>query len=76
MTGALCAALALSSPGRRSYFAAAAALLGYGVLIPICSPRQFIIAGGVAMVFTGLATAAIQAWQLRSAGGRYEPVAH
>jgi hypothetical protein len=74
MTGGLYAVLGATSPGRRSSFAAAVALLAYGLVIPVCSPRQVVVAGGVTMAFIGLGAAAIQASQLRK--GVYERVAH
>lgn len=76
MTGVLCAVLGATGRGRRSCFAAAAVLFAYGLVIPLCSPRQVVIAGGVALAAVGLGAAAIQAWQLRAAEGDYEPVAH
>ena len=74
MTGGLCAVLGATGPGRRSCFAAAVVLFAYGLVIPICTPRQVIIGGGAAMAAVGVGTAAIQTWQLRK--GAYEPVAH
>jgi len=58
MTGGLCAVLGATSPGRRSScFAAAAVLFAYGLVIPICTPRQVVIAGGAAMATVGLGAA-------------------
>jgi hypothetical protein len=76
MTGGLCAVLGATGHGRRSCFAAAVVLFAYGLAIPECSPRQIVIAGGVAMAAVGLGAAAIQARQLRAAEGAHEPVAH
>ena len=76
LAGGLCAVLAMTGPGRRSLFAAAATLIAYGLVLPFCSPRQVVVAGGVAVALAGLAGAAIQAWQLRAIGGGHEPAAH
>lgn len=78
MTGGLCAVLGATGPGRRSCFAAAAVLFAYGLVIPLCTPRQVVIAGGAALAAAGLGVAAIQALQLRGlGGGAYEqPAAH
>jgi hypothetical protein len=75
MSGALCAVLGATSPGRRSCFVAAAVLFAYGLVIPVCTPRQVIIAGGAAVAVAGLGAAAIQVWQLRSTERAHEPVA-
>jgi hypothetical protein len=69
MAGGLCAVLAATSPGRRYWSAAAVVLLAYGLVQPLCSPRQLAVAGGAAMVVSGLLAAAIQAGQLRRANG-------
>src|SRR5579864_5356344 len=46
-TGGACAVLAMTGRGRRSMLAAAVALLGFGLVLPLCSPRQVIIVAGV-----------------------------
>jgi hypothetical protein len=69
MAGGLCAVLAATSPGRRYWSAAAVVLIAYGLVQPLCSPRQIAVAGGAAMVVSGLLTAAIQAGQLRRGNG-------
>jgi hypothetical protein len=69
MAGGLCAVLAATSPGRRYWSAAAVVLIAYGLVHPLCSPRQLAVAGGAAMMVAGLLTAAIQAGQLRYANG-------
>jgi hypothetical protein len=69
MAGGLCAVLAATSPGRRYWSAPAMVLIAYGLAYPLCSPRQLVVAGGAALVVSGLLTAAIQAGQLRRATG-------
>ncbi|MDR3633242.1 MAG: hypothetical protein P4L84_05350 [Isosphaeraceae bacterium] len=69
MAGALCAVLAATSPGRRYWSAAALVLIAYGLVHPLCSPRQLVVAGGAAMAVSGLLAAAIQAGQLRRGNG-------
>jgi hypothetical protein len=69
MCGGLCAVLAATSPGRRYWSAAAVVLIAYGLVHPLCSPRQLDVAEGAAMVASGLLTAAIQAGQLRRGNG-------
>ncbi|HEV3121145.1 MAG TPA: hypothetical protein VGY53_04555 [Isosphaeraceae bacterium] len=75
-TGAMCAVLALTSPGRRCVFPAAGALLVFGLVLPLCTPRQVIIGAGVSMAIAGLAGAAIQACQLRAQEADHEPATH
>jgi hypothetical protein len=75
-TGAMCAVLGLTSSGRRCMFPAAGALLAFGLVMPLCTPRQIVIGGGLAMAIAGLAGAAIQAWQLRAFEANNEPAAH
>lgn len=69
MTGGLCAVLGATSPGRRSSYAAAVVLIAYGLIIPLSTPRQIVIAGGAAMALTGLGASAILALQLRHVEG-------
>ena len=69
MAGGLCAVLATTSPGRRYWSAAAVVLIAYGLVQPLCSPRQLAVAGSTAMGVAGLLTAAIQAEQLRRGDG-------
>ncbi len=64
--------LGLSSPARRPYLAAAAALIPLGLVFPFCSSQQTMIAGGLAMMAAGLIAASIQAYQLRAAGRDHE----
>jgi hypothetical protein len=65
-TGVLCIVLALTAVGRRSSFVAGVALIVYGLIIPVSTPAQVVLGGGVAMMLTGLGAAAIQAYQLRA----------
>jgi hypothetical protein len=68
--------LGLSSPARRPYLAAAAALIPLGLVFPFCSSQQTMIAGGLAMMAAGLIAALIQSYQLRAAGRNHEPNAN
>ena len=70
--GLVCAVLALSSPARRWYWAGTLALIPLGLILPFCSSRQTLIAGGGAMMAAGLLGALIQAWQLRAVGRNHE----
>jgi hypothetical protein len=78
MTGGLCAMLGATASGRRSYFVAAAILIAFGLVIPVSTPRQVIIAAGAGLAATGMGAAAIQAIQLKSFGGgaHEQPAAH
>ena len=69
MGGALFAVLAATSPGRRYWSAVAVVFIVYGLVQPLCSPRQLDVAGGAVLVVCGLLTAAIQAGQLRRGNG-------
>jgi hypothetical protein len=74
--GLACAGLALTSPGRRMYLGATAALVPYGIVIPLCSSREIVIYGGCAIMLAGLVAAAIQAGQLFHARRPHEPTPH
>jgi hypothetical protein len=74
--GMACAGLALTSPGRRMYLAATVALVPYGIVVPLCSPRERLIYGGCAVMLAGLVAAAIQASQLLQARRHHEPTPH
>lgn len=65
--------LGLTSPARRPYLAAAAALIPLGLVFPFCSSQQTMIAGGLAMIVAGSMAALIQAYQLRAIGRGHEP---
>jgi hypothetical protein len=54
------------------YLAGAIALIPLGLIIPFCSSRQTLLAGGVAMMAAGLMAALIQAYQLRAARRYHE----
>ena len=41
-------------------------LMAFGLAIPFCTAVQVVIAGGLCMTVSGLATAGIQQWQLRN----------
>jgi hypothetical protein len=64
--GLVCGVLALSNRARRYYLAGALVLIPLGLIIPFCSSRQTLIAGGVALMAAGLMGGLIQAWQLRA----------
>jgi len=54
---------------KRLYYAGGAIpLMAVGISIPLCTPRQVMIAAGLCWITGGLAVAAIQAWQLRTNG--------
>ncbi len=59
---------ALADRRRLSYLAAAVPLMAYGVVIPLLTRQQVIVAGGIFMTVACLAAAAIQTVQLRRAG--------
>ena len=75
IVGVMCALTALSGRARRVYAASALALIPFGAVLPLCSGPQIGLAGGFAMIVAGLATAGIQAWQLRAEGRAHEPAA-
>jgi hypothetical protein len=58
----------LADRRRVSYLAAAVPLMAYGLVIPLLTRQQVIVAGGVCMTVACLAVAAIQTAQLRRAG--------
>jgi hypothetical protein len=60
--------VALTDRRRLSYLAAAVPLMAYGVVIPLLTRQQVIVAGGVCMTVACLSAAAIQTVQLRRAG--------
>jgi hypothetical protein len=66
LLGVMCVPLALSSRARRSALAVTLSLSPYGLLLPLCSPEQRTVVGGLAVTVAGLAAAAIMAWQLRA----------
>lgn len=74
--GLVCAVLALSSPARRFYFAGTLALVPLGLVLPYCSSRETLLAGGLAMSVAGLIAALIQAAQLRAARRNHERAAN
>ena len=51
---------------RRYYLGGALPLIIFGLVIPFCDPRQVRAGAGLMLIAIGLATAAIQMWQLRS----------
>ena len=53
---------------RRPYAGGAIPLMAFAGAIPLCSPAQVVIAGGLCWAVGGLATAGFQAWQLRGHG--------
>lgn len=53
---------------RRYYVGMALPLIVFGLAVPFCSPRQVRAGAGIMLIAIGLATAAIQVWQLRSQG--------
>jgi hypothetical protein len=70
IAGAMCFVLSLSGRHRRAWMAATAALVPFGIALPLCSPRQVAGAGGIAVIVAGAVAAAIMAGQLRAEGGR------
>jgi hypothetical protein len=61
----------LSSRGQRPELGAAIALILYGVAIPFVSARGVVVGAGITLAICGLAMAAIQSYQLRTAGGAH-----
>jgi hypothetical protein len=53
---------------RRYYAGTALPLVVFGLVIPFCDPRQIRAGVGLMVIAIGLATAAIQTWQLRCEG--------
>jgi FtsH-binding integral membrane protein len=53
--------------GRAHYIGSALPLIAFGLAIPFCTPQQVLIAAGLCLVVAGLAAAALQSRQLRSA---------
>lgn len=51
---------------RRSYIGGGLPLIVFGLSIPFCDPQQVRVGAGLMVIAGGLATAAIQVWQLRS----------
>jgi hypothetical protein len=72
LLGVMLVPLALSSRGRRSLLAGAAALIPFGLALPLCSAAQVVVVGGLAMMLAGLLAGAIQAGQLRAEGRGHE----
>jgi hypothetical protein len=70
--GLMSGVLALTSPARRMYWAGAVVLIPLGLIIPFCTSKQTLIAGGVAMMAAGLLAALIQGYQLHSARRDHE----
>jgi hypothetical protein len=50
---------------RRPYAGGAIPLMAFAAAIPLCSPAQVVIAAGLCWAAGGIATAGLQAWQLR-----------
>jgi len=66
--GLLCAVVGLSSRTRRVYLAGAAALVPFGLVVPLCGGQHLVAAaGGLAVAIAGLVAAAVMASQLRAA---------
>ena len=63
--------VALLSRGRLHYAGGAVPLVAFGLAIPFCTPRQVLVAAGLCLAAAGLATATIQALQLRSIGSAH-----
>jgi hypothetical protein len=75
LAGAMCFVLALTSRQRRVAIAATAALVPFGIALPLCSPRQVVMVGGAAVMVAGLVGAGILAGQLRAERGERERAA-
>lgn len=54
------------SPKRFAYAGAAVPLMAFGLALPFCDARGSAVAAGLCLTAAGLATAALQTWQLRS----------
>jgi len=67
-TGAGLLVFAVADPKRRYVAGAAIPLMVTGLAIPLCTPSQVLIGAGLCWTVAGLATAAIQHWQLRRYG--------
>ena len=50
---------------RRFYLGCAVPMIVFGLAIPFCDPRQIHVGAGLMLIAIGLASAAIQTWQLR-----------
>jgi len=55
----------LLDPSRRSYLAPGLALMVYGIVIPLCTPDEVVVAGGLTTFAAMLGAAAVTWWQLR-----------
>jgi hypothetical protein len=67
IAGVLCLAVAATSRQRRVSLAATVALVPFGVSLPLCTPQQVAVVGGVAVAAAGVVAAGILAGQLRAA---------
>lgn len=63
--------IALTNRKRLYYAGASIPMMAFGFSIPICSPRQVLIAVGICWITASLAAAAIQSWQLRTHGANH-----
>ena len=66
IAGAMCFVLSLSGRQRRVGIAAAVAMVPFGIALPLCSQQQVAVAGGIAVIVSGIVAAGILAGQLRA----------
>jgi hypothetical protein len=67
LAGVLCLVTAVTNRQQRVGLAAAVALVPFGISLPLCSPQQVALVGGVALAVAGVVAAGILAGQLRAA---------
>ena len=67
IAGVLCLGIAATNRQRRVSLAATVALIPFGISLPLCSPQQVALIGGIAVAAAGIVAAGILAAQLRSA---------
>jgi hypothetical protein len=67
IAGVLCLVMALTDRQRLAGIAAAVALVPFGICLPLCSPQQVAVVGGIAVAVAGAVAVGIMAGQLRAA---------
>jgi hypothetical protein len=72
IAGAMCFLVSLTGRQHRVLLAATAALVPFGLALPLCSDQQVAIVGGVAVIVAGGLAAGILAAQLRAERGERE----
>jgi hypothetical protein len=67
IAGIICLAVAAANRQRRVSLAATVALVPFGISLPLCSPQQVALIGGIAVAAAGVVAAGILAGQLQTA---------